>query len=110
VLDRVASQSKTARSKGFYFVRYHRSRGRRARQKNDSFLASSCSGAPRPIRRPSSIAYFVKDRNDSSEVQVLNRKAIRIPRYGAQEFSPCCSTATEIGPDFRNERALRFAW
>jgi len=91
VLDRVASPSKTETARRFYFVRYVDPEADALDKKNDSFLAKLMFWRSAPDPKAEQYRVFVKDRNDSSEVQVSTRKAIRIPPIRRARFSPCCS-------------------
>jgi len=74
VLDRVGfTVEDRDRSKGFYFVRYVDSEAD-ALDKNDSFLAKLMFWRSAPDPKAEQYRVFVKDRNDSSEVQVLNKE------------------------------------
>ena len=74
VLDRVGfTVEDRDRSKGFYFVRYVDPEDDAVGKKNDSFLAKLMFWRDPPDPKAGQYRVFVKDRNDSSEVQVLNR-------------------------------------
>jgi outer membrane protein assembly factor BamC len=62
------------RSKGFYFVRYVDPEADALDKKNDSFLAKLAFWRSAPDPKAEQYRVFVKDRNDSSEVQVLNKE------------------------------------
>jgi outer membrane protein assembly factor BamC len=75
VLDRVGfTVEDRDRSKGFYFVRYVDPEGDALDKKNDSFLAKLMFWRSAPDPKAEQYRVFVKDRNDSSEVQVLNKE------------------------------------
>jgi outer membrane protein assembly factor BamC len=74
VLDRVGfTVEDRDRSKGFYFVRYVDPEDD-AVGKNGSFLAKLMFWRDPPDPKTGQYRVFVKDRNDSSEVQVLNKE------------------------------------
>jgi outer membrane protein assembly factor BamC len=74
VLDRVGfTVEDRDRSKGFYFVRYVDPEDDAVGRKNSSFLAKLMFWRDPPDPKAEQYRVFVKDRNDSSEVQVLNR-------------------------------------
>lgn len=74
VLDRVGfTVEDRDRSKGFYFVRYVDPEDDAVGRKNESFLAKLMFWRDAPDPKAGQYRVFVKDRNDSSEVQVLNR-------------------------------------
>jgi len=74
VLDRVGfTVEDRYRSKGFYFVRYVDPEDD-AVGKNGSFLAKLMFWRDPPDPKTGQYRVFVKDRNDSSEVQVLNKE------------------------------------
>jgi outer membrane protein assembly factor BamC len=75
VLDRVGfTVEDRDRSKGFYFVRYVDPEVDALDKKNESFLASLMFWRSAPDKKAEQYRVFVKDRNDSSEVQVLNKE------------------------------------
>jgi outer membrane protein assembly factor BamC len=75
VLDRVGfTVEDRDRSKGFYFVRYVDPEADALDKKNDSFLAKLMFWRSAPDPKAEQYRVFVKDRNDSSEVQVLNKE------------------------------------
>ena len=75
VLDRVGfTVEDRDRSKGFYFVRYVDPEDDAVGKKNDSFLAKLMFWRDAPDPKAEQYRVFVKDRNDSSEVQVLNKE------------------------------------
>ncbi|MGB7540479.1 MAG: outer membrane protein assembly factor BamC [Burkholderiales bacterium] len=73
VLDRVGfTVEDRDRSKGFYFVRYIDSEI--DAKKDEGFLSSLAFWRPgKPAAKPEQYRVLVKDRNDSSEVQVLTK-------------------------------------
>lgn len=74
VLDRVGfTVEDRDRSKGFYFVRYVDPEDDAVGKKNGSFLAKLMFWRDPPDPKAEQYRVFVKDRNESSEVQVLNR-------------------------------------
>jgi outer membrane protein assembly factor BamC len=74
VLDRVGfTVEDRDRSKGFYFVRYVDPEDDAVDKKNGSFLAKLMFWRDAPDPKTGQYRVFVKDRNDSSEVQVLNK-------------------------------------
>ncbi len=75
VLDRVGfTVEDRDRSKGFYFVRYVDPEADALDKKNDSFLAKLMFWRSAPDPKAEQYRVFVKDRNDGSEVQVLNKE------------------------------------
>ena len=75
VLDRVGfTVEDRDRSKGFYFVRYVNPEADTLDTKNDSFLGKLAFWRSAPDPKAEQFRVFVKDRNDSSEVQVLNKE------------------------------------
>ena len=75
VLDRVGfTVEDRDRSKGFYFVRYVDPEDDAVGKKNSSFLAKLMFWRDPPDPKAGQYRVFVKDRNDSSEVQVLNKE------------------------------------
>jgi outer membrane protein assembly factor BamC len=75
VLDRVGfTVEDRDRSKGFYFVRYVDPEVDALDKKNDSFLASLMFWRSAPDKKAEQYRVSVKDRNESSEVQVLNKE------------------------------------
>ena len=75
VLDRVGfTVEDRDRSKGFYFVRYVDPEADAVSKKNDSFLAKLMFWRDAPEAKTEQYRVFVKDRSDSSEVQVLNKE------------------------------------
>jgi len=75
VLDRVGfTVEDRDRSRGFYFVRYVDPEADALDKKNDSFLAKLMFWRSAPDPKAEQYRVFVKDRNDSSEVQVLNKE------------------------------------
>jgi len=75
VLDRVGfTVEDRDRSKGFYFVRYVDPEADAVNKKNDSFLAKLMFWRDAPDPKTEQYRVFVKDRSDSSEVQVLNKE------------------------------------
>lgn len=75
VLDRVGfTVEDRDRSKGFYFVRYVDPEDDAVGKKNESFLAKLMFWRDAPDPKAGQYRVFVKDRSDSSEVQVLNRE------------------------------------
>lgn len=75
VLDRVGfTVEDRDRSKGFYFVRYVDPEIDAPDKKNDSFLAKLMFWRSAPDPKAEQYRVFVKERNDSSEVQVLNKE------------------------------------
>jgi outer membrane protein assembly factor BamC len=75
VLDRVGfTVEDRDRSKGYYFVRYVDPEADALDKKNDSFLAKLMFWRSAPDPKAEQYRVFVKDRNDSSEVQVLNKE------------------------------------
>lgn len=75
VLDRVGfTVEDRDRSKGFYFVRYVDPEADALDKKNESFLAKLMFWRSAPDPKAEQYRVFVKDRNDSSEVQVLNKE------------------------------------
>lgn len=74
VLDRVGfTVEDRDRSKGFYFVRYVDSEAALAGKQDESFLSKLAFWRSAPDPKAEQYRVFVKDRNDSSEVQVLNK-------------------------------------
>jgi outer membrane protein assembly factor BamC len=74
VLDRVGfTVEDRDRSKGYYFVRYVDPEADAIDTKNDSFLAKLMFWRSTPDPKAEQYRVFVKDRNESSEVQVLNK-------------------------------------
>src|SRR6266540_786058 len=74
VLDRVGfTVEDRDRSKGFYFVRYVDSEAAPAGKQDESFLSKLAFWRSAPDPKAEQYRVFVKDRNDSSEVQVLNK-------------------------------------
>ena len=74
VLDRVGfTVEDRDLSKGFYFVRYVDSESDATQKKNQSFLSKLAFWRSEPDPKAEQYRVFVKDRNDSSEVQVLNK-------------------------------------
>jgi outer membrane protein assembly factor BamC len=75
VLDRVGfTVEDRDRSKGFYFVRYVDPEDDAVGRKNGSFLAKLMFWRDAPDPKAGQYRVFVKDRSDSSEVQVLNKE------------------------------------
>ena len=75
VLDRVGfTVEDRDRSKGFYFVRYVDPEADALDKKNESFLSKLMFWRSAPDPKAEQYRVFVKDRNDSSEVQVLNKE------------------------------------
>jgi outer membrane protein assembly factor BamC len=75
VLDRVGfTVEDRDRSKGFYFVRYVDPEDDAVGRKNDSFLSKLMFWRDPPDPKAGQYRVFVKDRNASSEVQVLNKE------------------------------------
>ncbi|HUL92957.1 MAG TPA: outer membrane protein assembly factor BamC [Burkholderiales bacterium] len=75
VLDRVGfTVEDRDRSKGFYFVRYVDPEDDAVGRKNESFFAKLMFWRDAPDPKAEQYRVFVKDRSDSSEVQVLNRE------------------------------------
>src|SRR6266853_4606688 len=75
VLDRVGfTVEDRDRSKGFYFVRYVDPEADALDKGNDSFLAKLAFWRSAPDPKAEQYRVFVKDRNESSEVQVLNKE------------------------------------
>ena len=75
VLDRVGfTVEDRDRSKGFYFVRYVDSEAALAGKQDESFLSKLAFWRSAPDPKAEQYRVFVKDRNDSSEVQVLNKE------------------------------------
>jgi len=75
VLDRVGfTVEDRDRSKGFYFVRYVDPEDDAVGRKNDSFLAKLMFWRDPPDPKAEQYRVYVKDRNDSSEVQVLDKQ------------------------------------
>jgi outer membrane protein assembly factor BamC len=75
VLDRVGfTVEDRDRSKGFYFVRYVDPEADALDTKNESFLGKLAFWRSAPDPKAEQYRVFVKDRNDSSEVQVLNKE------------------------------------
>jgi outer membrane protein assembly factor BamC len=75
VLDRVGfTVEDRDRSKGFYFVRYVDPEDDAVGRKNQSFFAKLMFWRDAPDPKAEQYRVFVKDRSDSSEVQVLNRE------------------------------------
>ena len=75
VLDRVGfTVEDRDRSKGVYFVRYVDPEADAVNKKNDSFLAKLMFWRDAPDPKTEQYQVFVKDRSDSSEVQVLNKE------------------------------------
>jgi outer membrane protein assembly factor BamC len=74
VLDRVGfTVEDRDRSKGFYFVRYVDSEAGSAEKQDESFLSKLAFWRSAPDPKAEQYRVFVKDRNDSSEVQVLGK-------------------------------------
>ncbi|HLQ01866.1 MAG TPA: outer membrane protein assembly factor BamC, partial [Burkholderiales bacterium] len=74
VLDRVGfTVEDRDRSKGFYFVRYVDSEAALVGKQDESFLSKLAFWRSAPDVKAEQYRVFVKDRNDSSEVQVLNK-------------------------------------
>lgn len=74
-LDRVGfTVEDRDRSKGFYFVRYVDPEDDAVGKTNSSFLAKLMFWRDAPDPKAEQYRVFVKDRNDSSEVQVLNKE------------------------------------
>jgi len=74
VLDRVGfTVEDRDRSKGFYYVRYVDPESDAVNKKNDSFLAKLMFWRDAPDPKAEQYRVYVKDRSDSSEVQVLNK-------------------------------------
>jgi outer membrane protein assembly factor BamC len=74
VLDRVGfTVEDRDRSKGFYFVRYVASEAGPAEKQDESFLSKLAFWRSAPDPKAEQYRVFVKDRKDSSEVQVLNK-------------------------------------
>jgi outer membrane protein assembly factor BamC len=75
VLDRVGfTVEDRDRSKGFYFVRYVDPEDDAVGKTNTSFLAKLAFWRDAPDPKAGQYRVFVKDRNDVSEVQVLNKE------------------------------------
>jgi outer membrane protein assembly factor BamC len=75
VLDRVGfTVEDRDRSKGFYFVRYFDPEADVPDAKNQSFFGKLAFWRSAPDPKAEQYRVFVKDRNDSSEVQVLNKE------------------------------------
>ncbi|HTQ75918.1 MAG TPA: outer membrane protein assembly factor BamC [Burkholderiales bacterium] len=75
VLDRVGfTVEDRDRSKGVYFVRYVDPEDDAVGKKNDSFIAKLAFWRDPPDPKAGQYRVFVKDRKDSSEVQVLNKE------------------------------------
>ncbi len=75
VLDRVGfTVEDRDRSKGFYFVRYVDSEAALAGKQDEGFLSKLAFWRSAPDPKAEQYRVFVKDRNDSSEVQVLNKE------------------------------------
>src|SRR5216683_2922043 len=75
VLDRVGfTVEDRDRSKGFYFVRYVDSEAALAGKQDESFFSKLAFWRSAPDPKAEQYRVFVKDRNDSSEVQVLNKE------------------------------------
>jgi len=74
VLDRVGfTVEDRDRSKGFYFVRYVDSEAGAAGKQEESFFSKLAFWRSAPDPKAEQYRVFVKDRKDSSEVQVLNK-------------------------------------
>jgi outer membrane protein assembly factor BamC len=74
VLDRVGfTVEDRDRSKGFYFVRYVDSEAGLLGKQDGSFLSKLAFWRSAPDPKAEQYRVFVRDRNDSSEVQVLNK-------------------------------------
>ncbi len=74
VLDRVGfTVEDRDRSKGFYFVRYVDSEAALAGKQDESFFSKLAFWRSAPDPKAEQYRVFVKDRNDSSEVHVLNK-------------------------------------
>ena len=77
VLDRVGfTVEDRDRSKGFYYVRYVDPEIDAVNKKNDSFLAKLMFWRDAPDPKAEQYRVYVKDRSDSSEVQVLNKDGV----------------------------------
>lgn len=77
VLDRVGfTVEDRDRSKGFYFVRYVDPAADSLDKNNDSFLAKLMFWRSAPDPKAEQYRVFVKDRSDSSEVQVLTKEGV----------------------------------
>jgi outer membrane protein assembly factor BamC len=75
VLDRVGfTVEDRDRSKGFYFVRYVDSEVVPLDKQNESFLSKLAFWRSAPDPKAEQYRVFVRDRNSSSEVQVLNKE------------------------------------
>ena len=75
VLDRVGfTVEDRDRSKGFYFVRYVDSEAALAGKQDEGFFSKLAFWRSAPDPKAEQYRVFVKDRNDSSEVQVLNKE------------------------------------
>jgi len=75
VLDRVGfTVEDRDRSKGFYYVRYVDPEADALTKSNDSFLAKLMFWRSAPDPKAEQYRVYVKDRSDSSEVQVLNKE------------------------------------
>src|SRR6266702_2283758 len=75
VLDRVGfTVEDRDRSKGFYFVRYVDSEAALVGKQDEGFLSKLAFWRSAPDPKAEQYRVFVKDRNDSSEVQVLNKE------------------------------------
>jgi len=75
VLDRVGfTVEDRDRSKGFYFVRYVDSEVGPAEKRDEGFLSKLAFWRSAPDPKAERYRVFVKDRKDSSQVQVLNKE------------------------------------
>jgi outer membrane protein assembly factor BamC len=75
VLDRVGfTVEDRDRSKGVYFVRYVDPEDDAVGKKNESFLAKLMFWRDPPDPKAGQYRVFVKDRNEASEVQILNKE------------------------------------
>ena len=75
VLDRAGfTVEDRDRSKGFYYVRYVDPEADALTKTNDSFLAKLMFWRSAPDPKAEQYRVYVKDRNESSEVQVLNKE------------------------------------
>jgi len=75
VLDRVGfTVEDRDRSKGFYYVRYVDPEADALGKTNESFLAKLMFWRSAPDPKAEQYRVYVKDRNESSEVQVLNKE------------------------------------
>lgn len=74
VLDRVGfTVEDRDRSKGFYFVRYVDPEADASAKNNEGFLAKLMFWRSAPDPKAEQYRVFVKDRNDASEIQVLDK-------------------------------------